>query len=112
MEALKSALNEHTATAWNNFAADLKAQQDADVRMALALAGLVACEDEDLGFIVATARAGEPVPPLLDAVSEARDWARFASGEELEAYAASAFLQMHPKRQRRFRSWAKEAQHG
>ena len=110
--AVDYAIYHHAPFAWHSAAKTLTLSLPPEVRMALALATLSACESEDLEIIFGSVTSDPPAPVLLDSVSEARDWARFASNDELEAFAAAAFLRLPEKRQRRFRSWAKGTAHG
>ena len=72
------------------------------------LAAIYACHPADAAFIMEdrlrALGAGQPVPPLFGLMTEARDWASFASPSELKAYAVTSFERMAPAVQRDFLS--------
>jgi hypothetical protein len=71
----------------------LRARLTPQERRRLAWATLMRCDDEEVEDVAKTvlppqSRAGWPMVPLEDVVSEAAFWADHASHEELQAYAA------------------------
>lgn len=47
-------------------------------------------------------RQGAPIPPLMNAMEEARDWAAWATPFEVKAYCLACFQAMPPKDQAGF----------
>ncbi|MCL4068222.1 hypothetical protein M3484_16750 [Pseudomonas sp. GX19020] len=64
------------------------------------------CDPGDADLIMSDAlakmRAGRPVPPLMNAMDEARNWAAMASLFEIKAYALACYNAMPPKDQAAF----------
>lgn len=57
-------------------------------------------------------QAGEPIPPFDDVMAEARDWASWASGAELRAYAVACWEQFADHQRQRFLAWALRPSNG
>lgn len=64
------------------------------------------CDPTDAALILSDElerlRLGAPIPPLLNAMDEARDWAEWATPFERKAYCLACFNAMPPKDQAGF----------
>lgn len=64
------------------------------------------CDPTDAALILSDElerlRLGAPIPPLLNAMDEARDWASWATPLEVKAYALACYNAMPPKDQAGF----------
>lgn len=93
-----------TSEAWQGFGL-LAAVRLTEQERAYAAAVLLATLDLDIvEEIAATAvgAAGDPLPPFLGGMDDARSWALWASRSELKAYSLAAFEAMAPKDQAAF----------
>jgi len=90
--------------AWADFSIVASARLTRIERASLAFAALNSLNGEQARMTAAAAlgAAGEPLPPFLGAMDEARDWAALASAAELDAYCLAAFRYMAPARQAAF----------
>ncbi len=90
--------------AWTRFSIVAIAQLNRSERAALAYAALGALPPETAVEAAATALGarGEPLPPFLGGMTDARGWAARATKAELQAYALAAFDAMEPKDQAAF----------
>ncbi len=93
-----------TAEAWAGFSLAAAVRLDATERAALGFATLNSLDAEQARMTAAASlgAAGEPLPPFLGAMDEARDWAAWATPTELDAYCLAAFQRMAPDRQAAF----------
>ncbi|ARO13375.1 hypothetical protein BVG79_00013 [Ketogulonicigenium robustum] len=64
------------------------------------------CDPLDAALIMSDAlermRQGRPIPPLMNALDEARNWAAWATPFEVKAYALACFEALPPKAQAGF----------
>lgn len=90
--------------AWLSFSLIARVRLSAIERGALAYA-LLKSLDRDTAEMTAAAvigQGGDPLPPFLGGMDDARQWASWASPQELKAYALAAFEAMPPKDQAAF----------
>ncbi|WP_139211416.1 hypothetical protein [Marinovum algicola] len=82
--------------AWSNFSDVAAARLTRQERVSLAFAALrsLTPSDAEATASAAIGVAGEPIPPFLGSMDEARTWASFASRAELKCYATAAFEAM------------------
>jgi hypothetical protein len=73
-------------------------------RVALAYQALTALDEEDALEVAKTVfgEAGDPLPAFLAPLADARQWAGYASREELKAYALASFEAMSDRDRSRF----------
>ncbi len=64
--------------------------------------------DEIIDRVIEKTRAGQPVPALFNLMNEARDWASWASRNELKAYGAAIVERLSPSDLAAFIGWAGE----
>ena len=92
------------ADSWADFSALAAVRLSDAERLSLAFAALCSL-DPDTRETVAGASlgaSGDPMPAFLGGMNDARDWARFASRNELKAYALAAFDAMSAQDQGAF----------
>lgn len=87
-----------TPEAWQAFGLVAAVRLSADERTALAAVCLATLSPDVATSISAAVigAAGDPLPPFLGDMADARDWASWASRSELKAYALAAFEAMAP----------------
>lgn len=90
--------------AWGKFSVVCRARLTACERAALAVAALGSLPDD---YALETAAAalgatGDPLPPFLGGMEDARHWASWATENELKAYALACFEAMKPNAQAAF----------
>lgn len=90
---------------WHGFSAVAQAHMTKAERVSLAYAALNTLSSEEAAMVASAVLrpAGYPLPPFLGGMSDARDWASFASRRELIAYATAAFEAMTLPDQAAFR---------
>ena len=102
--ALGFALTVGEADAWAAFSVIAAARLTPLERVSLAFATLDSLPD-DIASDTAAARlgaAGEPLPAFVGGMIDARNWAGWATQDELKAYALAAFEAMPPADQAAF----------
>ncbi|WP_238367635.1 hypothetical protein [Mesobacterium pallidum] len=94
----------NTSSAWTGFALATSARLTVPERVALSFAALSSLPDETAKATAAAVLegAGEPLPPFLGGMEDARTWAAWATPEERKAYALAAFEAMPPQDQAAF----------
>lgn len=82
--------------AWGGFSVVARARMTHEERAALVVAALGSLPYQHALETVATVfgAAGDPLPPFLGGMEDARHWAGWASPNELKAYALAAFEAM------------------
>lgn len=90
--------------AWAGFSVVCRARLTIFERAGLAVAALGSLP-EDCALETAAAAfgaTGDPLPPFLGGMADARDWASMATDSELKAYALACFEAMAPRDQAAF----------
>lgn len=84
---------------WAGFSVVARARMTIEERAALVVAALGSLPYQHAIETVSTVfgAAGDPLPPFLGGMEDARHWAGWASPNELKAYALAAFEAMPPK---------------
>lgn len=92
------------AEAWQGFGLVAAVRLNAQERAFMAAVLLATLDLDTVADISATAIgcAGDPLPPFLGGMEDARSWASWASPRELKAYALACFEAMPPKDQAAF----------
>ncbi len=90
--------------AWAGFSLVASVRLSVFERAGLAVAALKSLPDHHALMTAAAVigAAGEPLPPFLGGMDDARAWASWASPAELRAYALACFEAMTPKDQAAF----------
>lgn len=95
-----------TSEAWQSFGLISATRLTVQERAFMVAVLLATLDPESVADIAATAvgAAGDPSPPFLGGMEDARSWASWASPSELKAYALACFEAMTPKDQAAFYS--------
>lgn len=98
--------------AWGGFSTVARANLSLSERAGLAISALGALSYRDALETAAAifGAAGDPLPPFLGGMDDARQWADWASTSELKAYALAAFEAMPAKDQAAFLHYVSAAQ--
>ena len=93
-----------TPEAWGGFSVVARARLTACERAGLAVAALGSLSEQEAIAAAASllGAAGDPLPPFLGGMEDARTWANWATVNELKAYALAAFEAMPPSDQAAF----------
>ncbi len=85
-----------------------RATLTADERLTVAATAMQSVEDQDAKELLAhlSARHVPETPGLVGPMEVARDWVRYASAAEMEAFAATIFEAMPANDRRKFIGWA------
>lgn len=93
-----------TPEAWGDFSVVCRTRLSINERAGLAVAALRSLPDvlsQDTAAAALGAN-GDPLPPFLGGMDDARHWASLASANELKAYALACFEAMEPRAQAAF----------
>ena len=90
--------------AWGGFSVVCRARLTVCERAGLAVAALRSLPDDCALDTAATAigSMGDPLPPFLGGMEDARWWASYSTRQELKAYALACFEAMAPQDQAAF----------